>query len=122
MAKELGWAYYREFYAQHPDRVTVPWTEFDAEYEACGWFSDRRRRLVERAVAQAEDRWEIEDYEGGGGYLRELAGEFHSFYNAERVLVDERAEREARIALIAATRQVLANGLAIIGVSAPVKM
>ncbi|CAN7521442.1 arginine--tRNA ligase [Trinickia sp. LjRoot230] len=55
-------------------------------------------------------------------YLRELAGEFHSFYNAERVLVDERAEREARIALIAATRQVLANGLAIIGVSAPVKM
>jgi arginyl-tRNA synthetase len=55
-------------------------------------------------------------------YLRELAGEFHSFYNAERVLVDERAEREARIALIAATRQVLANGLALIGVSAPAKM
>ncbi|GLU32805.1 arginine--tRNA ligase [Trinickia caryophylli] len=55
-------------------------------------------------------------------YLRELAGEFHSFYNAERVLVDERDEREARIALIAATRQVLANGLAIIGVSAPTKM
>jgi arginyl-tRNA synthetase len=55
-------------------------------------------------------------------YLRELAGEFHSFYNAERVLVDERAEREARIALIAATRQVLANGLGILGVSAPSKM
>jgi arginyl-tRNA synthetase len=55
-------------------------------------------------------------------YLRELAGEFHSFYNAERVLVDERADREARIALIAATRQVLANGLAILGVSAPHKM
>ncbi|HEV3105792.1 MAG TPA: arginine--tRNA ligase [Trinickia sp.] len=55
-------------------------------------------------------------------YLRELAGEFHSFYNAERVLVDERAERDARIALLAATRQVLANGLAIIGVSAPAKM
>jgi arginyl-tRNA synthetase len=55
-------------------------------------------------------------------YLRELAGEFHSFYNAERVLVDERAPREARIALIAATRQVLANGLAILGVSSPMKM
>ncbi|RKP49286.1 arginine--tRNA ligase [Trinickia fusca] len=55
-------------------------------------------------------------------YLRDLAGEFHSFYNAERVLVDERAEREARIALLAATRQVLANGLAIVGVSAPAKM
>jgi arginyl-tRNA synthetase len=57
-------------------------------------------------------------------YLRDLAGEFHSFYNdrAERVLVDDAAERNARVALLAATRQVLANGLAIIGVSAPVKM
>jgi arginyl-tRNA synthetase len=55
-------------------------------------------------------------------YLRDLAGEFHSFYNAERVLVDDEAARNARIALLAATRQVLANGLAIIGVSAPAKM
>jgi arginyl-tRNA synthetase len=57
-------------------------------------------------------------------YLRDLAGEFHSFYNdrAERVLVDDAAERNARVALLAATRQVLANGLATIGVSAPAKM
>ncbi|PCE25863.1 arginine--tRNA ligase [Paraburkholderia acidicola] len=55
-------------------------------------------------------------------YLRDLAGEFHSFYNAERVLVDDEALRNARIALLAATRQVLANGLAAIGVSAPAKM
>jgi arginyl-tRNA synthetase len=55
-------------------------------------------------------------------YLRDLAGEFHSFYNAERVLVDEEKERTARIALLAATRQVLENGLATIGVSAPQKM
>ncbi|HEY3596834.1 MAG TPA: arginine--tRNA ligase [Paraburkholderia sp.] len=55
-------------------------------------------------------------------YLRDLAGEFHSFYNAERVLVDDEAQRNARIALLAATRQVLANGLAMIGVSAPAKM
>jgi arginyl-tRNA synthetase len=55
-------------------------------------------------------------------YLRDLAGEFHSFYNAERVLVDEVGVRNARIALLAATRQVLENGLALIGVSAPVKM
>ncbi|MGV2292765.1 arginine--tRNA ligase [Trinickia sp. YCB016] len=55
-------------------------------------------------------------------YLRDLAGEFHSFYNAERVLVDEADVREARLALLAATRQVLENGLATIGVSAPVKM
>lgn len=55
-------------------------------------------------------------------YLRDLAGEFHSFYNAERVLVDEEKERTARIALLAATRQILENGLATIGVSAPQKM
>jgi arginyl-tRNA synthetase len=55
-------------------------------------------------------------------YLRDLAGEFHSFYNAERVLVDDEKERTARIALLAATRQVLENGLATIGVSAPQKM
>ncbi len=55
-------------------------------------------------------------------YLRDLAGAFHSFYNAERVLVDNAASRTARIALLAATRQVLDNGLAMIGVSAPVKM
>ncbi|MBR8056006.1 arginine--tRNA ligase [Burkholderia dolosa] len=55
-------------------------------------------------------------------YLRDLAGEFHSFYNAERVLVDDEAPRNARAALLAATRQVLANGLAMLGVSAPAKM
>jgi arginyl-tRNA synthetase len=55
-------------------------------------------------------------------YLRDLASEFHSFYNAERVLVEEDNLRNARIALLAATRQVLENGLALIGVSAPVKM
>ncbi|MBR8459041.1 arginine--tRNA ligase [Burkholderia dolosa] len=55
-------------------------------------------------------------------YLRDLAGEFHSFYNAERVLVDDKAPRNARAALLAATRQVLANGLAMLGVSAPAKM
>jgi len=55
-------------------------------------------------------------------YLRDLAGEFHSFYNAERVLVDDEAQRNARVALLAATRQVLENGLAMLGVSAPAKM
>jgi arginyl-tRNA synthetase len=55
-------------------------------------------------------------------YLRELAGELHSYYNAERVLVDDEAVRMARLALLAATRQVLRNGLALIGVSAPMKM
>jgi arginyl-tRNA synthetase len=55
-------------------------------------------------------------------YLRDLAGELHSYYNAERVLVDDVSTRMARLALMKATRQVLRNGLALIGVSAPVRM
>ena len=55
-------------------------------------------------------------------YLRDLAANLHSFYFAERVLVDDAALKAARIALMVATRQVLRNGLALIGVSAPNKM
>ena len=55
-------------------------------------------------------------------YLRALAGEFHSYYNAERILVEDESLREARLALCAAVRQTLANGLALLGVSAPEKM
>jgi arginyl-tRNA synthetase len=55
-------------------------------------------------------------------YLKELAADFHGYYNAERVLVDEAATRAARLALLLATRQVLRNGLALLGVSAPEKM
>ncbi|WP_038497387.1 arginine--tRNA ligase [Collimonas arenae] len=55
-------------------------------------------------------------------YLRDLAGELHSYYNAERVLVDDEALKLARLALMYATRQVLRNGLALIGVSAPARM
>jgi arginyl-tRNA synthetase len=55
-------------------------------------------------------------------YLRELAGEFHSYYNAERILVEDKATRMARLALCAAVRQVLANGLALLGVRAPERM
>jgi arginyl-tRNA synthetase len=55
-------------------------------------------------------------------YLRDLAGEFHSYYNAERILVEDQATRTARLALCAAVRQVIANGLALLGVSAPERM
>ena len=55
-------------------------------------------------------------------YLRDLAGDFHTFYNAERVLVDDESIKLARLALLSATRQVIANGLDVLGVSAPEKM
>ena len=55
-------------------------------------------------------------------YLKELAAEFHSYYNAEQFLVDDDALRQARLALVVATGQVVRNGLAVLGVSAPVRM
>ena len=55
-------------------------------------------------------------------YLRDIAGAFHSYYAAERVLVDDAALARARIALLIATRQVIRNALAVLGVSAPERM
>ena len=55
-------------------------------------------------------------------YLRELAASYHSYYDAERILVDDAATKTARLALVAATAQVLRNGLNLLGVSAPEKM
>ena len=55
-------------------------------------------------------------------YLAELAAKLHTYYNAERFLLDDEALTRARLALILATRQVLQNGLRVLGVSAPEKM
>ena len=55
-------------------------------------------------------------------YLRELASLYHSYYDAERILVDDESIKRARLALVAATAQVLRNGLKVLGVSAPTKM
>jgi len=55
-------------------------------------------------------------------YLRDLAADFHSFYNSDRVLVDDEVLKAARLALLLATQQVIANGLGILGVNAPEQM
>ena len=55
-------------------------------------------------------------------YLRELAGDFHAWYNAHKMLVDDQPLRDARIALSQATGQVIFNGLSLLGVSAPESM
>jgi arginyl-tRNA synthetase len=55
-------------------------------------------------------------------YLRDLAASFHSYYNGTRLLVEDQRVREARLALAASVRQVLRNGLEILGVGAPDKM
>ena len=55
-------------------------------------------------------------------YLRDLAGDLHTYYNAHQFIVDDAAVRDSRLALISATKQVLQNGLGLLGVSAPEKM
>jgi len=55
-------------------------------------------------------------------YLRDLANDFHTYYNAHAFIVDDANLRNARLYLISATRNVIANGLGILGVSAPDKM
>ena len=67
-------------------------------------------------VANAAERLEPHDV---ANYLRELAAHFHSFYNAHKVLEGAPETMQARLALVAATRQVIASGLDLLGVSAP---
>jgi arginyl-tRNA synthetase len=55
-------------------------------------------------------------------YLRELANDFHSYYNSQQFLVDDENLRDARLTLIGATRQILVNGLKLLGVSTPESM
>ncbi|MEP6608898.1 MAG: arginine--tRNA ligase [Burkholderiaceae bacterium] len=78
-------------------------------------------RLADYPSAMANAATELAPHQVAS-YLKELAADFHAYYNAERVLVDDDATRNARLALLSATRQVLANGLDLIGVSAPQRM
>ena len=55
-------------------------------------------------------------------YLRELAASYHSYYDQERILVEDTLVKQSRLALISAVAQVLRNGLELLGVSAPLKM
>ncbi len=75
----------------------------------------RYPELIESAAASQEPHQIAQ-------YLRELAAAFHTYYNAHTFLVDDAELRDARLALITATRQVIRNGLAILGVSAPQSM
>lgn len=71
--------------------------------------------VVEKAALAAEPH-------AVANYLRELAGHFHTFYNAHKVLIDDADLRSARVALGESVRQVIGNGLDLLGVSAPESM
>ena len=76
---------------------------------------DRYPEVVAAAAANSEPHTVA-------NYLRELAGDFHAWYNAHKMLVEDSALRDARLALSEAVRQVTANGLDLLGVSAPGSM
>ncbi len=109
------------------------------QLEAKGLAHDRARGLAalgrlteahERSLVRTLARWpEVVEAAAAARaphqvahYLRELANDFHACYNAVPFLVDDDALRDARLALILATRQTLANGLRLLGVSAPESM
>jgi len=79
----------------------------------------RRLDRYPEVVAQAAGKSEPHAI---ANYLRELAGDFHSWYNAHKMLVEDTAVRDARLGLSEAVRQVIANGLSLLGVSAPESM
>jgi len=75
----------------------------------------RYPETLERAALQYEPHQLIQ-------YLRELANEFHTYYNAHQFLVEEAAVRDARLNLICAVKQVLANGLGLLNIHTPESM
>ena len=106
---ELGWEWNLESALEHLG-------ELSEEHEkALMRQLDRYPEIVANAAVASEPH-------GVATYLRELAGEFHTCYNAHKVLVDEPGLRNARVALCQAVRQVIANGLDLLGVTAPETM
>ena len=76
---------------------------------------DQFPEIVARAALDSEPH-------SVANYLRELAGDFHTWYNGQKMLVEDQPLRDARVALSEAVRQVIANGLGLLGVSAPETM
>ncbi len=106
---EKGLTYDEAAGLAHLDRLT------EAHEQALITRLDRYPELIESAALQHEPHQLAH-------YLRELANDFHTYYNAHQFLVNDPDLRNARLALIKATRQVIANGLGLLGVSAPESM
>lgn len=103
---EQGWKWQAQGALQHLDQL-------QEEHEKSLLRQlDRYPEVVANAAANCEPHTVAT-------YLRELAGGFHTWYNAHKMLVEDEAVRDARVALSQAVRQVIANGLDLLGVSAP---
>lgn len=106
---EQGWDWHSDRALEHLDCLTE-----DSERALL-----RRLDQYPEVVAHASTNHEPHTV---ANYLRELAGDFHTWYNAHKMLVEEPAIRDARVALSQSVRQVIANGLGLLGVSAPESM
>ena len=106
---EQGWQWQAETALQHLDQLT------EEQERALLRRLDRYPEIVASAALNSEPHTIAT-------YLRELAGDFHAWYNGHKMLVDDAPLRDARVALSEAVRQVIANGLGLLGVSAPEAM
>ena len=106
---ELGWTWDRQTAVDHLQALG------EEHEKALLRRLDRYPEVVNSAATNREPHQVA-------AYLRELAGEFHTWYNAQKMLVEDEALRDARLALSEAVRQVIANGLDLLGVSAPESM
>ncbi|GAB5452277.1 MAG: arginine--tRNA ligase [Halioglobus sp.] len=106
---EQGWDWQQDRALQHLNQLSQ-------EHEAALMRRlDRYPEVVASAAANSEPHTVAT-------YLRELAADFHTWYNAHKMLVEDQPLRDARVALSLAVRQVIANGLGLLGVSAPEEM
>ncbi len=100
--------------------------DFDSGNEHLGLLiTDHEQALIKRLAAYPEiisNAAKNLEPHSIAHYLRELATDFHSYYNAEKFIIDETILRNARFNLIAAVKQTIKNGLEILGVSAPESM
>jgi arginyl-tRNA synthetase len=102
--------------AWHRDNGLASLARLDSEHESALMVEIARYAEVVEAAATNLEPHLI------AAYLRELAYALHTYYNAHQFIVDDADLRDARIALAVAARQVLANGLGLLGVSAPESM
>ncbi len=107
--QEKGFTYERDLGESNFDQLTEP--QETALIRRLTSFPE----LLERAASDLEPHQVVY-------YLRDLAGEFHAYYNAHKFIIDDVALRNARLNLVAATKQILANGLKLLSVSAPERM
>ncbi|QEQ95523.1 arginine--tRNA ligase [Neptunomonas concharum] len=106
---EQGWAWDREAGLANLDKL-------DTEYE-----KDLIAKLSKYPEILTHSALNYEPHQLAN-YLRELANDFHSYYNANKMLIEEADLRNARVTLSEAARQVIYNGLTLLGVSAPEQM